>query len=61
MAACALVVEIPVLHKAKRKELRRIREGRPEICEKIVCQHHESIYRFLVYLTDGASLAEDLT
>lgn len=61
MEACALVVEIPVLYKAKRQELSDIREGRPEVCEKIVCQHHESIYRFMVYLTDGASLAEDLT
>ncbi|MHC4394838.1 MAG: RNA polymerase sigma factor [Planctomycetota bacterium] len=48
-------------HKAKRQNLRDIRQGCPKVCEEIICQHHKSIYRFMVYLTNGASLAADLT
>ena len=48
-------------HRSKRQNLKYIREGQREACEKAVCQHYKSIYRFLAYLSGDASLAEDLT
>jgi len=32
-----------------------------KIYETIICQHYESIYNFMLYLTNNAGLAEDLT
>ena len=47
--------------RSERQNLKYIREGQREACEKAVCQHYKPIYRFLVYLSGDASLAEDLT
>ncbi|MHC4195951.1 MAG: RNA polymerase sigma factor [Planctomycetota bacterium] len=45
----------------ERQKLKDIREGRREACEALVCEHYESIYNFMVYLTNNVSIAEDLT
>ena len=45
----------------ERQNLKDIREGRREACEAVLCQHYKSIYKFMVYLTSNASVAEDLT
>jgi len=37
------------------------RAGWRESCEAVICQHYQSIYRFMAYLTGDSSLAEDLT
>ena len=36
-------------------------ERRREAFERIICQHYESIYRLMIYLTGEITLAEDLT
>ena len=48
-------------HRAQRQNLRGIRKGRRKAREAAVCQNYRAIYRFLVYLTGDAALAEDLT
>ena len=50
-----------MLHKAKRQNPGDIRQGSVEVCEEIICQHHKSIYRFMVYLTNDTNIAEELT
>lgn len=47
--------------RAERQDLKKLRQGRREACEALVCQHYRSIYSFLVYLTGDAGLAEELT
>lgn len=46
---------------AERQNLKNLRRGRREACEALISQHYRSIYRFIVYLTRDASLAEELT
>ena len=48
-------------NRSERQSLKYIREGQREACEKAVCQHYKSIYRFLAYLSGDTTLAEDLT
>ncbi|MEM6470286.1 MAG: RNA polymerase sigma factor [Planctomycetota bacterium] len=43
------------------QELRRFREGDRSVCEDIVQDHYEQIYRFLFHRTLDAHLAADLT
>jgi len=47
--------------RAEGQNLKKLREGRREACEALVCQYYRSIYRFVVYLSGDASLAEELT
>ncbi|NLZ07376.1 MAG: hypothetical protein GXY19_19585 [Phycisphaerae bacterium] len=47
--------------KAERRILSALREGRREAYEAVIDAHYGSVYRFLVFLTREASLAEDLT
>lgn len=47
--------------KAERRILSALREGRREAYETVVEMHYRSIYRFLLFLTREAGLAEDLT
>lgn len=47
--------------RSQRQNLKDIRNGRTEACEAAVCRNYRSIYRFIVYLTSDASVAEDLT
>ena len=46
---------------SERQILKDIRRGKRQACELLVCQHYESIFRFMAYLTKDVSLAEDLT
>lgn len=48
-------------HKSERKSSTDIREGHRGAYKTIICEHYRSIYRFAVYLSGDASLAEDLT
>lgn len=50
-----------MLRREQRQNIKDIREGQREACEAVVCQHYESIYRFMVYLSGDVNLAEDLT
>jgi RNA polymerase sigma-70 factor (ECF subfamily) len=50
-----------VRDKAERRILSALREGRREAYEAVIDAHYGSVYRFLVFLTREASLAEDLT
>lgn len=47
--------------RAERQILSALREGRREAYEAVVGTHYGSVYRFLLFLTREASLAEDLT
>ncbi|UCD49618.1 MAG: RNA polymerase sigma factor [Phycisphaerales bacterium] len=47
--------------RAERQILSALREGRREAYEAVVDTHYGSVYRFLLFLTREASLAEDLT
>lgn len=47
--------------RAKRQNLKKLRQGRREAYEAVVCQHYRAIYRFMVYLTADTCLAEELT
>ncbi len=47
--------------KAERQILSALREGRREAYEAVIDAHYGSVYRFLMFLTREASLAEDLT
>ncbi|MBN2271635.1 MAG: RNA polymerase sigma factor [Sedimentisphaerales bacterium] len=46
---------------SEKRSLKAIRQGRREAYEQIICQHYESIYRLMAYLTGDTTLAEDLT
>ena len=46
---------------AERRILSALREGRREAYEAVIDAHYGSVYRFLLFLTGRASLAEDLT
>ena len=46
---------------SKRKSRADIRQGHREAYKAIICEHYRSIYRFAIYLSGDASLAEDLT
>ncbi|MFC1738753.1 RNA polymerase sigma factor [Planctomycetota bacterium] len=48
-------------HRVKVNNIKALRKGDPEACKAVICRHYKSIYRFLAYLTQDASLAEDLT
>jgi RNA polymerase sigma-70 factor (ECF subfamily) len=54
-------VEACVRDRAERQILSALREGRRQAYEAVVDAHYGSIYRFLLFLTRRASLAEDLT
>ena len=56
-----LGVEACVRDKAERQILSALREGRREAYEAVIDAHYGSVYRFLMFLTREASLAEDLT
>lgn len=45
----------------ERELLRAIRQGRPAACEMLIDEHYGSIYRFVLYLSSDADLAEELT
>lgn len=47
--------------KAERRIFSALREGRREAYEAVIDAHYGSVYRFLVFLTREAPLAEDLT
>lgn len=46
---------------SQRRILKDIHEGQRKAYEAVICQNYKSIYRFLVYLTDDVSIAEDIT
>ncbi|UCE49781.1 MAG: RNA polymerase sigma factor [Phycisphaerales bacterium] len=48
-------------HTLERENSTNIRQGHREAYEKIICEHYSPIYRFAVYLSGDAGLAEDLT
>jgi RNA polymerase sigma-70 factor (ECF subfamily) len=50
-----------VRHRSERKRSTDIHEGHREAYKTIICEHYRPIYRFVVYLSGDASLAEDLT
>jgi len=54
-------VETAVRRREERKTVRRLRRGRRDAYEEIICGHYEAIYRFFAYLTLDAGLAEELT
>lgn len=47
--------------RAKRQNLKKLRQGRRKAYEAVICQHYRSIYRFMAYLTRDNALAEELT
>ncbi len=47
--------------RVERRILSALREGRREAYDAVIDAHYASVYRFLVFLTHEASLAEDLT
>ncbi len=47
--------------RAQWQNLKYLRQGRRQAYEAVISQHYKSIYRFLAYLTEDISLAEDLT
>lgn len=47
--------------RAKRQNLKKLRQGRREAYEAVVLQHYRPIYRFMAYLTRDTGLAEELT
>lgn len=47
--------------RVQRQNLKEIRQGHRQAREEVVCQHYKAIYQFMVYLTNQAALAEDLT
>ena len=47
--------------RAKRQNLKKLRQGRREAYEAVVLQHYRSVYRFMAYLTRDTGLAEELT
>lgn len=47
--------------KAERRILAALREGRRQAYETVIDAHYGSVYRFLLFLTGEANLAEDLT
>lgn len=48
-------------HRSGHQNLNDIRQGGRKACEAVVCQHYQSIYSFIAYLSADAHLAEDLT
>jgi RNA polymerase sigma-70 factor (ECF subfamily) len=50
-----------VTEQADRNLLDGIRAGRREDCARLVHDHYQAIYRFLLHLTRGEAEAEDLT
>jgi RNA polymerase sigma-70 factor (ECF subfamily) len=46
---------------SKRQSLKKLRTGRREAYEALICQHYKPVYRFLAYLTADSALAEELT
>src|SRR5205085_8519231 len=51
----------PVTERADRELLDAIRAGRREACARLVHDHYQAIYRFLLHLTRDGPEAEDLT
>jgi len=47
--------------KSERQNVKKLRQGRREAYETLICQHYKSIYRFMAYLTADVNLAEELT
>lgn len=47
--------------KAERRILAALREGRRDAYETVIDAHYGSVFRFLLFLTGEANLAEDLT
>jgi RNA polymerase sigma-70 factor (ECF subfamily) len=50
-----------VQSRSEKQLLKRIRAGRSAACEQFVQENYATVYRFLLYLTQDVSLAEDLT
>jgi RNA polymerase sigma-70 factor, ECF subfamily len=50
-----------VTEPADQELLRGIREGRREACARLIQQHYQAVYRFLLHLARDAAEAEDLT
>ncbi|MHC4156637.1 MAG: RNA polymerase sigma factor, partial [Planctomycetota bacterium] len=45
----------------ERQTIKKLRQGRRDAYEDVICRHYGPIYRFLAYLTLDAGLAEELT
>jgi RNA polymerase sigma-70 factor, ECF subfamily len=50
-----------VLSKTKRGNRKQVHQEQAATCSDVVCQYYKPIYGFMMYLTNDAMLAEDLT
>jgi RNA polymerase sigma-70 factor (ECF subfamily) len=54
-------LESEVPPREERQTIKKLRQGRRDAYEEVICRHYGPIYRFLAYLTLDAGLAEELT
>ena len=50
-----------MLSKTNRGKQKQVHQKQGATCKEVVCQHYKPIYKFMAYLTNDATLAEDLT